>query len=53
MRARLVYLSKSPRSDVLSLAKNGRVVVRCCGRMRDVKEEKQYSHHLPYLVIPV
>lgn len=24
-----MYLSKSPRSDVLSLAKNGRVVVRC------------------------
>jgi len=56
VRARLMYLSKSPRSDVLSLTKNGRVVERCCRRMRDGKGGKLsavFSHHLPHLVIPV
>ena len=37
LRVLLMYLSKSPRSDVLSLAKNGRVILRCYKRMRDVK----------------
>jgi len=47
-RALLVYLSKSPRSDVLSLAKNGRVVTRCYGVIKNMRGEGRFRvHRLP------
>ena len=56
LRALLVYLSKSPMSDVLSLAKNGRVVRRCYGMIRNMKEMGDLefiAYRLPHFVIPV
>lgn len=39
LRVLLMYFSKSPRSDVLSLAKNGRVVTRCYGMIRNIRRK--------------
>jgi len=50
-----MYLSKSPRSEVLSLAKNGRVVTRCYRIVRGKKrgDDLWFAYRLPHLVVPV
>jgi len=56
LRVLSMYLSKSPRSDVRSLAKNGRAAARCYEIIRNVQERdglEFVAYRLPHFVIPV